>query len=496
MGVIKRQGIKASIVTYLGVLIGIVNTLWIYPKYLKPEEIGLITLLINISLIIAPLAQLGVNGIILKYYPYFKDDPKKEGSFIFFILSITISGFLLAMILLFFCRNLIISSFIKESPLIIDYLIYLVPISFLMVVRNVGDTLARARYRITVPKIFREMVYRVLVVLLIICFVAMHLSLKTLVIGFVVIFFINALLVLIYLNKIHSFKINFSTSIFNKGFLRNSMQYGGYVILSGFASMIITKIDSYMIGSNIGLDDTGIYTIALYIGLAIEMPKRSLNLISLPVISQAMKDNNINKVDRLYKKSAIIQLIIGALLLTCVWINIDDIFNLIPNSELYSRGKYVVLFIGLAVVFDMATGLNNEIILMSNFYKWNLIIMFSLIILAIINNLIFIPMYGITGAAIATAISIFLFNILKYSIVYYHLKIQPFTRKTLVTLLITAVLLSIGLILPNFENSILNILYKGAFISTLFITLHLYFKISEDFNELAQQLFSRIKTYF
>ena len=496
MGVIKRQGIKASIVAYVGVLIGIANTLWLFPKYLKPEEIGLITLLINIALIIAPLAQLGVNGIILKYYPYFKDDKKKEGSFIFFILMVSLSGYLLAMILLYLCRNLIINNLIEDSPLIIDYLIYLVPLSFLVVLRNIGDTLSRALYRITIPKIFRELVYRVLVMFVVITYVVFQLELQSLVIGFILVFLINAILVLMYLNSIHKFNFKFSFAIVSYNFFKNSLHYGGYVILSGFASMVITKIDSYMIASKLGLDNTGIYTIALYIGLAIEMPKRSLNLISLPVISQAMKDKNLKKVDRLYKKSSIIQLIIGSLFLLCIWVNIDDIFTLIPNSEVYNKGKYVVLFIGLAVVFDMATGLNNEIILMSEFYKWNLFIMFSLIGLAIINNLIFIPLYGITGAALATAISIFLFNIMKYSIVYYHLKIQPFTKKTLITLLITSGLFLLSFVLPSFDSAILNIAYKGSLISILFIGFHLYFKISDDFNKLAYQSLSKIKSYF
>ena len=175
-----------------------------------------------------------------------------------------------------------------------------------------------------------------------------------------------------------------------------------------------------------------------------------------------MKEKKLGEVEELYSKSSLIQLIVGSLLLICVWINIDEIFMLIPNSEIYSAGKYVVLYIGLAVVFDMATGVNNEIIVMSDFYKWNILIMLFLIVVAIINNEILIPIYGITGAAMATAISIFLFNVIKYIIVYIKLGIQPFSKKTLISLIIAFGVYFLGVNLPSSSIPLLDIGYKST----------------------------------
>ena len=186
-------------------------------------------------------------------------------------------------------------------------------------------------------------------------------------------------------------------------------------------------------------------------------------------------------------------MIVGGFLLTCVWINIDDLFLLIPNSEVYVEGKYVVLFIGMAVLFDMATGVNNEIILMSDFYKWNMFIMFFLIAVGIINNLILIPIYGITGAAMATAISIFLFNVVKYIIVYAKLGIQPFRKKTITALLVGTIVYLTASFLPSTENAILNIIYKGSFISVAYLLSHHYLKTSEDLSKLSTQMTNILK---
>lgn len=493
MGVIKRQSIKTSIVTYIGVALGAINTLWLYPSFLSPSEIGLITLLTNVALIIAPLAQLGVNGIVVKYYPFVKNDENKKGAFVFFIMLIPFLGYLLSMLLLFISKDLIVNTFAKNSPLFLDYLICLVPLTFILVGRNIADTFARAQFRIAMPKFYKEVVFRILLFALILIYFYFHLDLDLLIYGMIGVFATNLIMVLIYLRNLHFIKIKWSLRFLEKKFIKESLIYGGYIILSSFAGIIVTKIDSWMIASKLDLANTGIFTIALYIGLAIEMPKRSLNLISLPVIGQAMKDKDLKQVEDIYVKSSLIQFIIGSLLLICVWVNIDDLFALMPNSTIYAEGKFVVLFIGLAVLFDMVTGVNNEIILMSNFYKWNFIIMIFLIVIAIINNEILIPIYGITGAALATAISIFLFNVIKYVLVYFKLGMQPFRKKTLVAVTIATLMYGLGSVLPNSGFPFWDIAYKSVVICGLYLLIHYRLKTSEDLMKLTNQLLKQMK---
>lgn len=492
MGVIKRQGVKTSFVAYFGVILGAVNTLWLYPRFLEKSEIGLIALLTNVSLIIAPLAQLGVNGIILKYYPYVKGDEKKSGSFLYFILLIPTIGFILAMASLFICRRLVIESFAENSSLFVDYLFALVPFSFILVGRNIADTFSRAQLRIAMPKFFKEVALRLLIFILVIYYSIQSLSLDILVFGYISTFGVNLLLMLLYLRKLKKIKIKFTLSHLEKPLIRESLIYGLFIILSGFTGMIVTKIDSWMISSMLDLGNTGVYTIALYIGLAIEMPKRSLNLISLPIIGKSMKEGKIDEVAKLYSKSALIQLIIGSLLFICVWVNIDELFALIPNSKDFVIGKYVVLFISLAVLFDMSTGVNNEILLMSDYYKWNIVIMLFLIIIAIINNYLLIPIYGITGAAIATAISILLFNIVKFVLIYIKLKIQPFGKKNVISLTISIIVFVIGLSLPVLGNPYIDILYRTGIILLIYIPIHYKLKTSPDLNNMAKQILQKL----
>mgnify|MGYP004150682039 CR=1 FL=1 len=56
-------------------------------------------------------------------------------------------------------------------------------------------------------------------------------------------------------------------------------------IISGFGNIIILNIDILMVSALLGLSNTGIYTTAFYIGIIIEMPRRAISQISLPIIS-------------------------------------------------------------------------------------------------------------------------------------------------------------------------------------------------------------------
>ena len=77
----------------------------------------------------------------------------------------------------------------------------------------------------------------------------------------------------------------------------------------------------------------------------------------------------------------------------------------------YSTGIFVVFTIGISKYFDLILGNNNAIIFNSKYYKAVLFLGLLLAFLAISLNMIFIPIYGINGAAIATLISITLYSL-------------------------------------------------------------------------------------
>jgi len=239
-----------------------------------------------------------------------------------------------------------------------------------------------------------------------------------------------------------------------------------------------------MIGALLDLEQVAFYTVAFFIGNVIKVPGKSIGAIAIPLISKAWKKQNMKEMQTLYSKSSINQLIIGGVFFLCVWLSIDEVFSLLP--EKFSHGKWVVLFIGLSQLFNISTGVNGAIIINSKYYKFDLYTNIILVLLTLITNYLLIPIYGINGAAMATAISVLLFNFIKLIIIKVKMNMHPFSIQTLYTVVLLIALYIFIINLPTFDNAIFSIFWRSSLGITLFIPLLFWFNLSEDISEIMR----------
>ena len=78
MGIIAKQSIQGTIVTYLGVAVGFVTTFFVLTRFLTAEEIGLARVLVDAATLFIGLAQLGTSSSIIRFYPHFKSSGGQE----------------------------------------------------------------------------------------------------------------------------------------------------------------------------------------------------------------------------------------------------------------------------------------------------------------------------------------------------------------------------------------------------------------------------------
>ncbi len=269
------------------------------------------------------------------------------------------------------------------------------------------------------------------------------------------------------------------------------VKFGLFTFLGGSGILIIGKIDSIMVTGMLGLTETAIYTTAFYIAVLIELPKRAIAQISLPIISRAFQEENISEIKDIYSKSAINNLIIGVLIFVGLWINLDSIFSLIPRSEIYSLGSMVVIIVGAGKLIDMAAGTNGEIIIMSKYYKVNVYFIIPLAFFTVLANYLLIPVYGLNGAAIGSAFALLFFNLIKFIFLYTKLKLQPFSLNTIKVLLLGVFILFLGFWLPQLENIYFDILYRSVIVSVIYGIAIYLLKTSIDINRLIDRLLGR-----
>ena len=165
-----------------------------------------------------------------------------------------------------------------------------------------------------------------------------------------------------------------------------------------------------MVTSILGLSDTGIYTTAFYIGMIIEIPRRAISQISIPFISEQVNNKNFEKIEKNYKDVSLHQMLIGVLFLILIFINLQNIYNLLPNSKNFISGMDVVYIIALSKLVMMSFSYSSELINFSKYYKFTVVTIIILAFLTISLNLILIPKFGMIGAAYASLISCLLYT--------------------------------------------------------------------------------------
>lgn len=161
MGIVARQSIKGTIINYIGVAVGFVTTFFVMTKYLTAEEVGLTRVLTDAAILMSSLAQLGTNTSAMRYYPYFKDDANRDNGFFGWTILIPAIGFVMFLILFFIFKDSIVYYFSESSSLFVDYLYFVIPMSFFMLYLTVFETNSNVLMRIAVPKFIREVGIRV-----------------------------------------------------------------------------------------------------------------------------------------------------------------------------------------------------------------------------------------------------------------------------------------------------------------------------------------------
>lgn len=492
MGVVVRQGIKGSIVSYGGTLLGYLNIIILFPLILSTEQIGLYKVLIDAATFFVIFSQLGMSNISIKFFPYFQNKEKQHNGFLFITTIIPLIGFIVFSIMMWGFKDDLLLRFSEKSPLLLKYDHFLIPLSFTMLFLVILSTYSRSLLRIVVPKFLREILIRLIITIGAIMYYFEIIDFSEFIVCMVGGYGLALISMIGYLKSLKQLFFRPQLSFIDNKLGKKMGLFGLFMLMGTGGGVIVGKIDTLMLSSLEGLNQTGIYSIAFYIAAVMELPRRVLAEIATPLISTAFKNENQSKILEVYQKTSLNMLLVGGLCFIGIWANIDSIFQLIPNSEAFESGKIVVFIIGIAKLFDMSMGLNSEIITNSNYYKWNIFLMPFLAVVAIGTNLLFIPQYGITGAAIATFISIISYNVIRYILVFIKLNIQPFTTDTFKAII--AILSGWGahLLIPSFDNFIFDIIVRSLAIIAVFGAVVLYLKPSETIDEIIDTFLKKI----
>ncbi|WP_338733745.1 oligosaccharide flippase family protein [Mangrovimonas cancribranchiae] len=484
MGVVFNQSAKNTITTYLGFAIGAINVLFLYTQFLSPEYFGLISYILSTANILMPLMAFGVHNTIIKFYSSFKSR-QSQNSFLTLMLFLPLAIIIPFGFIGWVCFNEIANWMSADNIIVKDYvwLIYVAAVSFAYF--EVFYAWSRVQFQSVFGNFMKEVFHRLGIMILLLLLHFELLATDALIYGIVGIYIVRMIIMKLYAYSLHFPRLQLS-KLPN---IPSILKYTSLIILAGSVANIILEIDKFMINRYVKLDDIAYYSVATFVAAVISVPARSMHQIVSPITAKLLNEKNKKELAFLYKKSSLNLFIICGYLFLLIVLNINELYKLI--DERYANGIVVVFAIGIAKLMEGLLGNNNAILFNSDYYRKILLFGVVLVFVTIVLNLIFIPTFGINGAAFASLIAFVIYNVIKIWFVYSKFKIMPFTVNTGKVLVLILVSLGVFYYWDFAWHPAVSILIKSALISCFYGVVVYTLNLSDDITVLINRIIKR-----
>jgi O-antigen/teichoic acid export membrane protein len=442
MSTIRKKSIIASGVVYIGLGLG-VGTNFLLARDLTPAQYGLISgMFLAISTIMFSFANLGLSAVIAKFYPYYKANlPPERNDLMGWTLPLTCGGYLLVVLIMLVFKGSVIHHYQGRSAELVHYYYWLFPFGLGLTIFSLLEMYTWQLQKPIVTNYLREVQFRVVTLILIALYLTGVLGSFGL---FVKLYSFNwlvtALVLLIYLMKTKQLHFVFSRSRVTEKFFPKMRS----LALLAWSGVVIYNVAFYfaqiVIGAVVpaGLAAVGLFTIAQLAGSIIQAPQRALQPAAIGPLSQAWKDKDYGRIDRIYRRSSITQLVFSVGMFSLMLLNWRDGILTFGFPLPYLDARTVFFFIGLARVVDMGTGVTQQIIGTSIFWRFDFLSGLVLVLLTLPMNYWLATKLGVVGPAIADLFTFTVYNGIRWIFLYRKFKMQPFTVHTLYTLFLGA----------------------------------------------------------
>jgi len=492
MGIVQRDALRTAAINYIGLGLGYINKVVLLVMFLSLEEVGLINLLLGIGVLFGQATSLGSVFATWKFFPFFQNKDKKNYGFLGLMIGVVLVGIVIFSLFYLLLQNDITYYYKDKSAIFSEYALWVIPIGIGYVFYLLFDSYLKVMFINIVSVFAYELLLRVCISMIILAFGFNLISFKCFIVWHSLIYLLPALYLMFYIIKIGEFHVRFSSINIAKRFQKIIIKFSLFSYLNTFGSIAVLTIDSIMISTIIGLEATGIYTTMIYLVSALQVPYRSMQRVGSALVVKYWKEKNMIEMNKIYKQFSSVSLYIILLLFSIVWINRSEIFSLFPDT--YKSGISVFGIIMIGRIVDVYFGLNTLILSSSRKYRIDLIFTGILFVGVFSLNLIFIPHYGIDGAAISTTIVTLLYSFLRVGYVYWKFKLHPFEKSQFALMAIFSIgLLALSYMPSSNDFDILWMIMKTGVLIALTVIPIFVLKIEHNTSDYIVKVLNRLK---
>ncbi len=380
----------------------------IMARFLGAQMLGLYSLGNAITRIAEIFALMGLDNGVLRFVSRDTDDKENVDRSINSSLKVGLIFSLLISIVLFTCAEKIVNDILKEDLFLI-IVIKVFALSLPLSVLTLISSFATQAFKVLKYKIFVNQIVNPLTLL--IAFVASYFFLGTnlsILLPTIISSIIGLLFILKFLNNFCS--ISFS-KIINTTVDSDILKFSIPLMFVSAIGIIMHWIDIIMLGILSNATEVGMYhPIERTAGL-VRMILFAFAGIFAPIFSEHyFKKNKVGMKDS-YQSSSKYILAFSIPVFIFLFIFSKPML-LVFGTEFQNYFALKVLLIGIFI--QTIFGLGSSTLTMSGYTNFNLLNVSIALVLNIISNSILIPLYGLTGAALATSFALIILSGLRY----------------------------------------------------------------------------------
>lgn len=511
MGIIIRQSLKQSLVSFLAIGVAFIAHIFIYTID-ESATYGAASRIISIVLLLYSILLFGIPNALVKFYGEFGFGDKGYLAN-FLVATLPIMGSFFFIFWIFKDQTLSFFELIDiDTSLLIDYAPEMLILIITMIFFRVIAAYLSTQKRIVWPGLFDSLWPKFALGVLVLAIIFDYLPDSSLSWGLVIYYVIGLIAIICYAIYIGKFDLRWNRNIFKGKNLYRVSQYSGYTGLASFGATFAQRIDIVMVATlapataAASQDQlTGVFSLFLFLAGIVEVPARAVSQISGPIISQANDRGDIGEISLIYQKSSITLFLIGVALFALIFLSIEDLFSMTGRNDFYK--DYFILFTIMGLVKMISTTLStvNLIVLYSKYYRYAFYLTLFMSVGNVLLNYYFITAVfkatPLTGVAIATSIALATQYLIKVIFVRIKFGIHPFNIKMLVVIGAALICFGLASLFPSISmasvnpivGSFLSIIIRTILFAIPFVYLVYTFKVSEDMNNLMDQLITRIK---
>lgn len=497
MGVIQKQSIQSSIFIMGGFIIGAFNILIVAPKVLTASQLGLTRVITDAGITLATLCTLGSLPIIYKFFPFYQSHlPPRKNDLAFLSVTVCMLGFVIMCVAGYAARDVIVHKFSERSPLFVQYSYLVYPFCLFMLAYMWLECFGWCLKKGVLSNALRETMARVIFTVLLLLLAFRVISLFQFLVLFSFSYLLPAVTLFIVLRRTGRLHFHTGISSLTRRLKGKMINFGLFLFGAQFLNLLSRTADTFIITAKAdrGLVDTAVFTIATYVVTLMEIPQRSINAITIPVLSESWKNKDMKNITHIYTKSTTNMLIIGLIVFLLTLLNVHNLAVFLGKD--YTGIESVVFIMGIGKLIDLGTGANAQIIGTSNYWKVDFTTNVIYTLIALPLNYILISKYGLMGAAYSTLISLSFYNAMRYGFLWYKFGLQPYTWKHLLVILLAFAAAYVAWIIPRFHSVIADTLLRTTVFCGLFFPALYFTRLSSDANHAVHKYARRMGRFF